>query len=78
MRFGAQYLSETLTRFDGKVFQALAGYNAGPGHVPGWATGPAAGDADLFIESIDFPETEHYVRIVWENYQIYQRLYMPK
>jgi soluble lytic murein transglycosylase len=78
VRFGAQYLGETLARFDGNVFRALAGYNAGPGHVPGWATGPAAADADLFVAAIDFPETEHYVRIVWENYQIYRRLYMAR
>ena len=78
VRFGAQYLGETLTRFDGNALRALAGYNAGPGHVPGWASGPAATDPDLFVAAIDFPETEHYVRIVWENYQIYRRLYMDR
>jgi soluble lytic murein transglycosylase len=76
VRFGTYYLAETLDRFDGNIFQALAGYNAGPGQVPGWASGAAAGDPDLFLEAIDFPETQQYVRIVWENMQVYRWLYM--
>jgi soluble lytic murein transglycosylase len=76
VRFGTFYLADTLARFDGNIFQALAGYNAGPGRVPDWATGAAAADPDLFLETIDFPETQHYVRIVWENMQVYRRLYM--
>jgi len=75
LRFGAVYLHDTLARFDGNILYALAGYNAGPGNVPDWAGGRVAGDPDLFIDNIPYPETREYVQLVYRNYALYRRLY---
>ena len=75
LRFGAFYLSGALRQFDGNVLYALAGYNAGPGSVPGWAGGRVNGDPDLFVDNIEYPETRQYVQIVYNNYANYRRLY---
>ncbi len=75
IRIGTQYLAATLRQFDGDLNRALAGYNAGPSRVMGWAAGPAAGDPDLFVERITFAETRDYVRIVQRNVAAYRVLY---
>jgi soluble lytic murein transglycosylase len=75
LRFGAFYLSGALRQFDGNVLYALAGYNAGPGAVPGWAGGRVNGDPDLFVDNIEYAETRQYVQIVYTNYANYRRLY---
>ena len=53
--------------------KVVAAYNAGPGSVQKWnATLRDNGDALLFIESIPFKETRHYVEIVMRNFWMYQ------
>jgi soluble lytic murein transglycosylase-like protein/TolA-binding protein len=70
MEFGAQYLADQLNSFGGNAFQALAAYNAGPQSVSQWATE----DNDLFIERIDYPETQEYIRQVYLNHAVYRSL----
>ena len=73
LRFGAHYLASQLRAFDGDLPAALAAYNAGAGNSLRWQR--AAGDPNVFLESIDFPETRLYVENVLENYARYLYAY---
>lgn len=72
--FGAFYVREWLSHFDGSHFAALAAYNAGPGNAGAWWE-LAPNDDDLFAGLININETRVYVQIVWQNYEFYRRLY---
>ncbi len=74
LQYGAFYLAEQLTLFDGNVYAALAAYNAGPGNADRWSKA-ADGDPDLFIELVDFSETRAYVERIFVGYEIYRLLY---
>jgi soluble lytic murein transglycosylase-like protein len=57
----------------GLLPKVVAAYNAGPGSVQKWnASLDDRGDPLLFIESIPFKETRHYVEVVMRNYWMYQ------
>ncbi len=57
----------------GLLPKVVAAYNAGPGSVQRWnATLDDRGDPLLFIESIPFKETRHYVEVVIRNFWMYQ------
>jgi len=58
----------------GLLPKTIAAYNAGPGSVQKWNNGGVRdnGDVLLFIESIPFRETRHYVEVVLRNYWLYQ------
>lgn len=57
----------------GLLPKVVAAYNAGPGSVQRWnASLDDRGDPLLFIESIPFKETRHYVEVVLRNYWMYQ------
>jgi soluble lytic murein transglycosylase-like protein len=57
----------------GLLPKVVAAYNAGPGSVQKWnASLDDRGDPLLFIESIPFKETRHYVEVVLRNYWMYQ------
>jgi soluble lytic murein transglycosylase len=71
--FGAYYLQYVLNYFDNSVPTALAGYNAGPGNAAIWRKLTA--DDDLMAALIDIPETRLYVQVVWQQYEMYRRLY---
>jgi soluble lytic murein transglycosylase len=76
LRFGAWYLGEQQRMFGGRLFPALAAYNAGPGNARRWAGGSTVVvDPDLFYEAIDFTETRDYVERIYTSYWTYRRLY---
>lgn len=56
---GARYLAAQLNTFDGNVINALAAYNAGPGRVFQYGGVPP------------FKETQHYVTVIPERYNLY-------
>ena len=56
---GARYLAAQLATFDGNVVNALAAYNAGPGRVFEYGGVPP------------FKETQHYIRVIPERYNLY-------
>ncbi|MDI6857891.1 MAG: transglycosylase SLT domain-containing protein [Dehalococcoidia bacterium] len=74
VRFGAHYLANQLSTFDGNLYHALAAYNAGPGNAARWRSA-APDDVDLFVEEIDLGETKLYVRRVIENLAVYRYLH---
>ncbi|HRE48130.1 MAG TPA: tetratricopeptide repeat protein [Aggregatilineales bacterium] len=72
--FGIFYLAEQLNVFDGKVYAALAAYNGGPGNSAEWLR-ISNSDPDLFVQAITFEETRTYVRRIYEQYEIYMKIY---
>ncbi|HYG23326.1 MAG TPA: lytic transglycosylase domain-containing protein [Verrucomicrobiae bacterium] len=72
---GTFYLSKRLKRYahtDNPIPYALADYNAGRGNVIRWNKGAAATNSVMFIESIDFPGTKHYVKSVARRHRLYK------
>ena len=74
LNFGAYYLSQQLSAFDGQVHAALAAYNGGPGNAARWYE-TAGDDHDLFVDTVDFPETRLYIERIYEGFDAYRYLY---
>jgi soluble lytic murein transglycosylase len=74
LRFGAKYMADQLVEFSNELFVAFAAYNAGPTAAFRWRDA-SGDDADLFLQTVEFHETQLYVEIVAENYAIYRYLY---
>jgi soluble lytic murein transglycosylase len=72
--FGAFYLHEQLTTFEGNVPAALAAYNAGPGRTRQWVA-LAGGDPALTLTTITVANTRTYVQRIYANYAMYRALY---
>lgn len=76
IELGQSYLEglRDSTWTQGLLPKVIAAYNAGPGSVKNWnASLNDKGDPLLFIESIPFAETRHYVEVVLRNYWMYQQ-----
>lgn len=56
---GARYLAQMLNMFGGNIILGLAAYNAGPGNVQSYGGVPP------------FQETQHYVQVIPERYNLY-------
>ena len=66
--FGTSYLRSLLNRLDNKLILATAGYNAGPNRASRWQQSlPQVSEGAIFIETIPFTETRHYVQNVLAN-----------
>lgn len=76
VRFGAWFLAQGLNAFQGDVFAALAAYNSGLAAPRRWLDA-ASGDPDLFVETIDYPQTLHYVQLIYQHYTLYRHIYQP-
>jgi soluble lytic murein transglycosylase len=75
IRLGTWYLDSTHDTYQDNSMLAIASYNAGPGNVAQWIKTLDTRDADIFVESIPFDETQTYIKAVLENYWNYLRLY---
>ncbi len=73
--FGTWYLAYLLNRFNGNLFKAVAGYNAGPGAIERWWKDFEHLDSDEIVENIPFRETRNYVKLVLRNWNVYRRIY---
>jgi soluble lytic murein transglycosylase-like protein len=76
VEFGQSYLEmlRDSPHTQGLLPKVIAAYNAGPGSVQKWNNGALndKGDVLLFLESIPYRETRHYVEVVMRNYWLYQ------
>jgi soluble lytic murein transglycosylase len=72
---GAFTFGQRLTRYDQRIFPALAAYNAAQFAVDGWLLAAGEADIDTFAEAIPFTETYPYVQRIYENYKQYLELY---
>ncbi|HEV7662029.1 MAG TPA: transglycosylase SLT domain-containing protein, partial [Chloroflexota bacterium] len=72
---GAFTFGQRLTRYDNRLFPALAAYNAAQFAVDGWLLAAGEADVDTFAEAIPFTETYPYVQRIYENYRQYLELY---
>lgn len=75
LTLGQNYVTYLDEKLDGNLIQIIAGYNAGPGNVAKWMEdkGIPSEDPILFVESIPFSETRHYVMHVMSNLWMYQK-----
>lgn len=71
VRYGTAYLRRLLDNL-GEPELALAGYNAGGTRARRWWKGLPEQDLALFVESIPFDETRHYVKSVTWNRHLYR------
>lgn len=74
IHFGTWFLAQGLDTFRGDVFAALAAYNAGIA-APGRWLDAAGGDPDLFVETIDYSQTFHYVQLIYQHHALYRQIY---
>lgn len=77
LALGARYLRQLADRYDGNLFLAVAGYNAGEGNVNRWLADHGDRPTDEFIEQIPLRETRNYVKRVLGTYQVYRAMYGP-
>lgn len=76
LTFGAAYLEEQLTLFDGNPAIALSAYNAGPGRGIAWRDASGGGaDFDAFLNAISISSTRGYVQRIYTFYATYRQLY---
>ena len=75
LRIGSKYLGYLHGYFNDNPYLAVAAYNAGEGNVGKWLKSKGNLPTDMFIESIPFRETRHYVKRVLGTYQAYHLLY---
>ena len=69
---GSSYLKTVLDRNDGSEVLATASYNAGPHRVKKWLPGEDHLSADVWVETIPYDETRHYVKNVLGFTAVYQ------
>ena len=74
LEFGTWFMSQLLGDYKGRLFPAIAAYDAGGGNVARWLQ-RFGDDPDLLVEQIPFNETQTYLRVVYDNYWHYQALY---
>jgi soluble lytic murein transglycosylase len=58
---GAGALRDVIDTFNGKAYQAIGAYNAGPTPVNRWLQARPALDPDFWIETVPFKETREYI-----------------
>jgi soluble lytic murein transglycosylase len=76
--FGVYYLAYQLDRDERDWMGALIAYNAGPGTLSRLTNDKPITDNDLLYETIPYAQTRDYVRLITQQYRIYEELYRPR
>jgi soluble lytic murein transglycosylase len=74
VQLGAHYLGKLFRAYGGTAALAAAAYNAGPHAVHAWLSSFTAKELDVWVATIPFRETRHYVAAVVANLVRYQYL----
>jgi soluble lytic murein transglycosylase len=74
IRFGCWYINFLSGRFDGRIMEIVAAYNAGHGSVEDWLS-DSRFSADGKLTSIPFEQTARYYEKVMTAYEKYKTLY---
>ena len=77
VRYGVYYLAAALNQNDRNWIAALVAYNAGPGNLQRWSHGKPISDLDLFYELVPVAQTQDYIRLIYQQYRVYEALYGP-
>lgn len=72
---GCWYLRHLLDIYDGDQTLALCAYNAGSGNVDKWLSDSRYSSNGVTLDTIPFPETEHYVQNTEKYTKQYKKLY---
>jgi soluble lytic murein transglycosylase len=75
LKIGSRYFESLVSRYQGDVYLAMAGYNAGEGNVAKWMERFGNLPVDQWVESIPYRETRNYVKRVSRSWQTYHLLY---
>jgi soluble lytic murein transglycosylase len=74
VNLGASYLNRQRAFLGSDLYAMLAAYNGGPGNAKIWQS-LVPPDPDLLLEVIRFEETRNYIKGIYENFNIYRKLY---
>jgi soluble lytic murein transglycosylase len=74
VRIGTMNFADRIQQL-GSVYLALASYNAGDTSVRRWMRENGDLPQEEFIDSIPYPETQHYVKRILGTAEDYRRLY---
>jgi len=73
IQLGVGYLKKVQDRYHGHPVLATAAYNAGPNNVKRWLPSDGSVAADIWIETVPFPETRDYLKRVLTYTVIYEQ-----
>lgn len=74
IKLGTKYFSTLMEKYK-NIPVALTAYNAGTGNVDKWIENDTIQEDGSDIENIPFRETNHYVRKILRDYEIYKKIY---
>ena len=71
IQMGSYYLNQQANKFNNYIPAILGAYNAGPHRVQFWIHFHDETEPEQFVEMVDIPETEYYVRKILHNRWMY-------